>query len=200
MRIKSQWFKQDKPKSARQSASAMAFIIWRVAQNALKQMRASQFDIDPGPQYFAFMSEFLVFLVNIADRLAYARLDAAQRAEFTTALAIRVAEILEDNANDLLGPAAQQSHQRNFVALFNALADDYAAFAFDDAGADFAFLRYLGNRVLELMPKKDQSWVIDQIMAIEAPEAISTVRRGMDGLYPTGPRAPSARRAGAMGE
>jgi hypothetical protein len=166
-----------------QLASAMAFIVWRVAQNALKRMRNERYDIDPGPQYFAFLGELLIFLIQIADRIAYQRLDAAQRNGFTTALAIRVAEILNDNQNDLLGKPQAGSYQEHFIALFNELASDYAQFKYTEAGPDFAFLRYLGNRVMATMAQKDRPWVIDQIMEIEAPEAVATVQKGMHDLF-----------------
>jgi hypothetical protein len=188
MRIKSHWFKDDRPKSAQQSASVMAFIVWRVALNTLKQMRSAQFDIDPGPQYFAFVREFLVFLILVADRIAYRRLDASRREDFTTALAIRVGEILQDNEDDLLGLPVGTSSKSEFITLFNERSSDYAEFDYNDEGPDFAFLRYLGNRVMEVMPKKDQSWVIDQIMQIEAPEAVASVEKGMQGLFDSGPR------------
>ena len=188
MRIKSQWFKDDKPKSAKQSASVMAFIIWRLAQNALKQMRLAQFDIDPGPQYFTFLSEFLVFLIQVAERIAYAQLEATHRADFTTALVIRVAEILEENQDTLLGPPAERSYKSQFIELFNEQSTDYATMGYSEAGPDFAFLRYLGNRVMYIMIKKDQSWVIDQIMEIEAPQAVADIRKGMQGLFDSTPR------------
>jgi len=116
VRIKSRWHKSDKPKSMQQIASVMAFIVWRVSQNALKRMRTEQYDIDPGQQYFAFLSELLIFLIQIADRIAYQRLDTAQRDEFTTALAIRVAEILDDNQSDLLGSLQAGSYKGRFIA------------------------------------------------------------------------------------
>jgi hypothetical protein len=188
LRIKSEWFREDKPRSAAQSASAMAFIIFRVAQNALKQMRVAQFDIDPGPQYFAFLREFLVFLIQIADRIAYARLDAQLRIDFTTAVAIRVGEILEDNENDLLGLPGEKSYTQQFIDLFNDRSSDYAEFQYKDGEPEFAFLRYLGSRVRDIMVKKDHAWVIDQIMAIEAPEAMAHVERGMQGLFAAAPR------------
>ena len=86
MRIKSQWFKTDKPKTPQESAGAMAFIVWRVAHNTLAQMRSARFDIDIGPQYFAFMREWLVFLIQVVDRMAHARMPADEREAFTTAL------------------------------------------------------------------------------------------------------------------
>ena len=192
MRIKSHWHKGDKPRSMPQVASVMAFIIWRLAQNALKRMRTEQYDIDPGQQYFAFLSELLVFLIQIADRIAYQQLDAAQRSEFTTALAIRIAEILDDNQSDLMGRLQAGSYKGRFIALLNELSADYAEFEYTTAGPDFAFLRYLGSRVMETMVQKDRHWVIDQIMAIEAPEAVADVQKGMRSLLDVTQQQPAA--------
>jgi hypothetical protein len=183
VRIKSRWPKNGQPKSMPQVATVMAFIVWRVAQNALQRMRNEQYDIEPGPQYFAFLGELLIFLIQIADRIAYQRLDAGQRNEFTTALAIRVAGILDENESDLLGSPQTGSHRERFIALLNELAADYAEFKYTDAGPDFDFLRYLGNRVMATMAEKDRPWVIDQIMSLEAPEAIATVQQGMHNLF-----------------
>ena len=69
LRIKNQWFDSGRPKSARETASVVAFITWRVTQNMVKQMRQAQFDIDVGPQYFAFMREILGFLLQVVDRM-----------------------------------------------------------------------------------------------------------------------------------
>lgn len=182
MRIKSRWHKRTKPRDMRQNASVMAFIIWRLAQNALKRMRAEHYDIDPGPQYFAFLGEMLIFLIQIADRIAYERLDAVQRSEFTAALAVRIAEILDENQSDLLGRPQAGSYKARFIALLNELSADYAQFSYTPDGPDFAFLRYLGSRVMEIMAQKDRHWVIDQIMSIEAPGAVADVQKGMRNL------------------
>jgi len=192
MRIKSHWHKTEKPRDMRQTASVMAFIIWRLAQNALKRMRTVQYDIDPGPQYFAFLGEMLIFLIQIADRIAYERLNAGQRSEFTTALAIRIAEILDENQSDLLGRPEAGSYKAHFIALLNELSADYAEFKYTAAGPDFAFLRYLGSRVMEIMVQKDRHWVIDQIMAIEAPEAVLDVQKGMGNLLDAPQQQPAA--------
>lgn len=190
LRIKNQWFNAERPKSARETASAMAFIVWRVTQNMVKQMREARFDIDVGPQYFAFMREVLVFLIQAVDRLAFARMPAEQRAEFTTALVLRLADILEESELEWLGePAAgQPSWRSRFIELCNEQADAYADFGHGPDGPDFGFVRYLGSRVESVMPEKDQRWVKDQLMAIEVPEALEMVQRGMQGVLSTEPR------------
>jgi hypothetical protein len=192
IRIKSQWFRPGADKTPEQTASAVAFTAWRVAQNMLKQMRVAQFDIAIGEQYFAFTREVLVFLTQVLDRMAYERMSADERVAFVTALVKRVAEILQDNEDGLLGqPAAgEPSHYEQFIDLFNELADHYADFGFDAQGPDFDFVRYLGYRIELLMPKKDQRWVLDQVMAAEVPDAIAYLQKSMDGVLSTEPRAP----------
>lgn len=200
IRIKSQWFQTDGPKSAQQTASAMAFIVWRVAQNMLKQMREAKFDIDVGPQYFAFMREVLVFLIQVVDRMAFERMSGEERVVFTTAMVVRVAEILEESELEwMLAPAAGEESWRNqFIDLCNEQADAYADFSHGPQGPDFGFVRYLGHRIEIIMPAKDQRWVIDQVMAIEAPEALQMVQRAMEGVLSTEPRP--ARRSSMTGE
>jgi len=205
IRIKSQWFKAGADKTPEQTASAMAFIAWRVSQNMLKQMREANFDIDIGAQYFAFTREVLVFLTQVIDRMAYQRMDGAARAAFITALVKRVAEILEENEDRLLGQpeAGQPGSFEQFIDLFNELADHYADFGFDAQGPDFDFVRYLGYRIELLMPKKDQRWVLDQVMAAEVPDAVTYLQKALEGVLSTEPRPvrPSrAARSGVLGD
>lgn len=202
LRIKSQWFQTGTAKTPQQTASAMAFIAWRVAQNTLKQMRSAHFDIDVGPQYFAFTREVLVFFTQVLDRMAHESMGPEARAEFITALVQRVAEILQDNEDTFLGapPVGQPSYYDQFIDLFNELADHYADFGFDAHGPDFAFVRYLGHRIEALMPVKDQRWVVEQIMAAEVPDAVQILRNAMQGVLSTEPRAPRRARSATSGD
>lgn len=202
LRIKSQWFQTGTAKTPQQTASAMAFIAWRVAQNTLKQMRSAHFDIDVGPQYFAFTREVLVFFTQVLDRMAHESMGPEARAEFITALVQRVAEILKDNEDTFLGapPVGQPSYYDQFIDLFNELADHYADFGFDAHGPDFAFVRYLGHRIEALMPVKDQRWVVEQIMAAEVPDAVQILRNAMQGVLSTEPRAPRRARSATSGD
>lgn len=207
MRIKSTWFKPGGEHAPAEQASAMAFIVWRVAHQLLKRMRGADFDIDAGRPYFDFMHEVLVFLIAVVDRSAAARLPPADRVEFTTALVRHVARTLAENEEDLLGPppAGAQPYADRFIDLVNELVQHYAEFDADptaDAQAGFqpgfAFLRYLGSRLEPTLPPKDRLWVLDQVMSIEAPEALGIVQRSMQDLYDPAPRR--ARRQAVSGD
>lgn len=205
IRVKSHWFKADQPKTAEQHASAMAFIVWRAAQQMLKRMRGADFDIDAGEPYFAFMRETLVFLVCVTDRIAHARMDSGQRAAFTTELVRRVADTLQDNEVDLLGGAPGAVYRDRFIDMVNELQAHYAEFGADrDTAAadgfepDFGFYRYLGHRLEPTLPEKDRRWVLDQVMATEAPQAVEIVQSAMRNLFDATPR--TRRRTAMRGE
>ena len=204
MRIKSHWFKPGTPKSAEQQGSAMAFIVWRVAHNMLKRMRGANFDIDAGVPYFGFLREVLAFLIAVVDRTAYGRMDADTRAAFVPSLVRHCADTLAGNEAELLGPSRDGlAYQHSFIDLVNELSTHYAEFGADpqaDAAAafvpDFGFMRYFASRLAPTLPPKDRTWVIDQVMAIEAPEATQIVGAALLDLLSTEARA--ARRGGRV--
>jgi len=190
MRVKSQWFKSETPKGAAEIAGAAAFIVFRIAQNSLKNMRQARFELPPGATYFAFLAEFLAFLTLVADRIAHGRGDERWRIEFTTALANRVGAFLADNESSLLGVDTPEEIKRRFVALVNARSADYSDCRWSDAGPDYAFLRCLGHRVAEVMERHEQTWAVTQVIDSEAPDATETLQRAMAGLLDDTPRRP----------
>lgn len=194
MRIKSQWFKEGREKTPQELAGAMAFIIWRIAQNALKNMRRADFEVAVGTQYFSFLGEFLIFLVQLADRVAYSRCTAEARLAFTTELVQRVAETLADNQSRLLGGTTGE-HKSIFIERLNLRAGEYAEFAYREDGPDFSFMRHLGQIMQDVVDERDKNWVLDQMMAVVAPEAVSMVEKSMRGLLETEPRRRTARNA-----
>jgi len=182
-------------------ASVIAMLGWKLSQDAIRNMRAAQFDIDIGRQYFDFVCEYLAFMLHAADRIAYRALDADKRVAFTTALALKLAEVVEDNRDMLIAEPEPGRCRRHFIALANRRGADYADFAYDEKeGPDFGFRRFFGSRLLEIVPEKDHAWVIDQIMEIEAPEAVRALERTLEGLFAPPGEEPRPRRERNVGE
>src|SRR4030067_33234 len=127
MRIKSHWFKSEREKTPQEIAGALAFTIWRIADNALKNTRQANFEIAICPQYFSFLTEFLVFLIQVADRIAYRQLPAVVRCEFTSAWANRVPRTLAENKLLLFGGSIAELKQQ-FNDKLNQRAGEYADF------------------------------------------------------------------------
>ena len=178
MRIKSNWFKEGRNHTPEELAGVVAFAIWRIAGNALKNTRKANFEIAIGPQYFAFLAEFLVFLIQVADRIA-----------FTGILANRVAENYAENRSRLLDARPDEIKQR-FIDQVNQRADGYAEFDYGEDGPSFSFTRYLGYCMEQVMDERDSYWIIDQMMSIEAPEAVEMVYKTLRNLLDTKPRPP----------
>lgn len=194
MRVKSHWFKTGRNRAPSEIAGALAFIIWRIGDNALKNTRNAKFEIAVGTQYFSFLSEFLVYLIQVADRIAYRRLTAEGRLEFTSSLANRVAETLAENQSRLVGNSPAE-HKQHFIDKLNQRAGEYAEFDYDSEGPSFAFTRYLACCMHDIMDEIDRNWITDQLMGIEAPGAVVMIEKTMNDLFETEPRQPRSRKA-----
>ncbi len=187
MRIKSNWFKSEREHSPVEQAGAVAFNISRIAENALKNTRRAKFEIAIGPQYFDFLGEFLVFLIQVADRLAYRQFSQDDRFIFTSKLANHVANTYAENKSRLMDGDLSQCKQ-HFIDAINQRAGEYAEFRYDENGPEFAFTRYLAFCMGQIMDEKDSAWIIDQIMGIEAPEAIEMLEKNFRDLHNSKPR------------
>lgn len=185
-RTKSKWFARERPRDPAVIASAVAFTNWRLALESIKRMRSAQFSIDAGERYFAFVREFLVFLVQVSDRLVAPRCDLAVRIEFLSALCHRLGELLGENQADLLG-GDRVAIRRAFIDLVNQRAEDYATFGFSESGPDFDFVRYCAHQLLDEADASDRAWLVDQIISIEAPAAIETLKPLLENLVATAP-------------
>ncbi|MBE0620402.1 MAG: hypothetical protein IH605_07415 [Burkholderiales bacterium] len=183
IRIRSHFHQGGGERTMAELASVIAMLGWKLSQEAIRRMRAAQFDIDIGTQYFDFVCEYLAFLLHAADRIAFRALPADKRTEFTTALALKLAEVVEDNSDMLITEPEPGRCRSHFIELANLRGADYADFAYDEKeGPDFGFRRFFGSRLLEIVPEKDHAWVIDQIMEIEAPEAVKALESTLAGL------------------
>ncbi len=198
MRIKSQWFKEGREHSPQEISDALAFVAWRIADNALKNTRKANFEIEVGTQYLDFLAEFLIFLILVSDRIAYRQLSAEDRVTFTGNLANRVAETYAENRSRLLGVDLKQCKQ-SFIDLLNRRAGEYAEFGYDENGPDYGFYRYLAFCIGEVMTEADSHWIIDQMITLEAPEAVKMVEKTLRGLYEAEPRR-TRRRASTSGD
>ncbi|MHB9117660.1 MAG: hypothetical protein ACYC2R_05250 [Burkholderiales bacterium] len=183
MRIKSKWREGFAPKGMKENGSVLASIAWRLAEQALMNMQRHDYEISGAQQSFTLMAEILAFLIQVGDRIAYRELAPQERVELVTALAQRIAEILDDNVRGFVGDTPDSDYKQQFIAKVNGRAADYADYAYGDKGPDFGFKRFLALRIMDVMSDKDKTWVIDQIMDVEVPEMISAMEKAMLNLF-----------------
>lgn len=183
-RTKSKWFARGRARDPAAIASAVAFTSWRLALESIKRLRSAQFTIDADARYFAFLREYLVFLVHVADRLVAPRCDLATRTAFLTALCHRLGDLLAENQADLLG-GEPVAIRRAFIDLVNDRAEGYAQFGFGASGPDFDFARYAAHLLLDVFDTADRAWLVDQIVSFEAPAAVETLKPLVENLVTT---------------
>lgn len=162
LRIKSHWWNDDNDRSLPEVASALAFIAWRVSLDKAINLHCERFVYWDDAQRLAVIQEYLVFLIQIADRLAHERLEDGDRRTLITALARKAIEHVQDNSRDLLGPG---DYGGPFIDLLNRRSGEYAEYQLADDGPSYAFLRHLGFEIQALMGGgQENRWVIDQVM------------------------------------
>jgi hypothetical protein len=198
LRIKSNWFKEGRARSPQEISDALAFVVSRIADNSVKNTRKAKFEIEVGAQYLDYLAELLIFLVLVADRIAYRDLAAEDRSVFTGNLANRVGETYAENRSRLLVEDIKQCKQ-TFIDQLNQRAGEYADFGYGESGPDFSFYRYLAFCIGEIMNDADSTWIIDQMISIEAPDAVQMVEKTLRGLNEEEPRKPR-RRVSASGD
>ncbi|HEY9198714.1 MAG TPA: hypothetical protein VIR60_05050 [Gammaproteobacteria bacterium] len=181
MRIKTRWNKQDKARSIQEIASALSFTLWRIGQSALLNMENEGFQTDTQMQRMEVMQEFMIFLAHLVDRMAYERMDDEERAEFITAVARKLADYVQDNVRDILGNG---DHRAPFIERLNRRMDEYSEFSVIDDEPSFQLLRYFGDRLSEVLGERQRQWASTQVIDIEAPNALKTLKRAMRSLIP----------------
>lgn len=181
MRIKTRWNNQDKARSIQEIASALGFTLWRIGQTALLNLENEGFQTDTQLQRIDVMQEFMAFLIHMVDRIAYDRMDDTERAEFISALARKMADHVQDNTRDILGNG---DYRTPFIERLNKRMDEYSDFAVVDNEPSFQLLRYFGDRMTEVLGERQRQWVGTQVIDIEAPGAMKTLRRAVSSLVP----------------
>jgi hypothetical protein len=180
IRVKAKWKDKDRQRSFEDIGGALAFNAWKAAAQVVLNLENDGFQTDNNAQRLDVIAEILAFLVQVADRMAYERMDDEARATFVTAFATRLSKYMADNRRDIQGPGEWKTE---FIDLVNARAQDYAECHWTAAeGASFKFRRLLGERVAGVMGDKDRRWIPDYIIDREAPEAVGILKRALPTL------------------
>ena len=192
IRIKDKWHQSRRnrptPKSLKDSAGALAFIGWRVALDRAQGLNREGFRFDSDIERVGVINEFVAFEVQVADRLVHEFLDDEDRETFINALGRRFADHVQDNLSDLGGP---RDYRGAFIAMLNERLQDYSTLTFKNGEPGFDFFRFLGRKVLDVLGEDQTNrWVLDQVVAIEAPEIAAKIKKSVLNLLsaPEDPR------------
>jgi len=184
VRIRSRWKDKGRERSLEDVAAALAFIEWRIAGGALLNLENEGFQTDTQLQRLEVLEELCSFLVHVTDRMVHESLDDEGRQRFIVALALKLADTYHDNRVDVQGRG--QDFRQPFIDKLNVRMADYADFRFEGGEPGYAFKRYLGECVTNSMGPRDRKWISDQVMEIEVPEMLKTLKKGLKDLFESG--------------
>lgn len=185
-RVKTVWFKKEGERPAEEVATALATTIWRMADRAIDNLSRADYDIITPQRGFKIIGELTAFAVHYVDRLIFPRMSDAKRGELVSSVGVRLAEIMEGNILDFTEGAKDPDYdyQQGYIDMLNDRMVEYAHYDFPDDRPSFQALRFLSLQIREDMEARDKTWVQDQIMDIEMPEILGTVKKQVDGFYP----------------
>ncbi len=180
--LKTQWRKKG-AHTLEDTATIVGFNIWKIAQEAYKHMESEGFRFGSDAQVTTVVTEFIAFLLQSADRLVYRRLSEADRATFINAVGKHLANTMETNQRDLLGPG---DYRAAFIDTLNAAFRDYAEFNYTNDGPSYPYLQCFAGKIADAMASSDNKWVVEQIIDIEAPDMLKFLNKLLSAVF-TGP-------------
>lgn len=107
-----------------------------------------------------------------------------ERQRFIVELALKTADTYHDNRVDSEGRG--KDFRQPFIEVLNTRMADYAEFLFENGEPGYGFKRYLGEQITNSMGPKDRKWISDQVMEIEVPDMMKTLKKGLKDLFGSG--------------
>ena len=171
--VKTRWRKKG-ARTLAERAGVIGANVWKVSLEIFKHMEKEGFRFGSDRMTTDVLTEFIAFLVQLADRAVYGKLSEADRAALIGEVVRHLAATMENNQRDLLGPG---EYRKPFIDLLNARFGEYAGFEYADAAPGYPCLRFFATKVSDAMASGDNKWVVEQMMDIEAPEMVSLVKK-----------------------
>lgn len=185
LRIKTTWFRKDAGRAADETASVLALNFWKMANKSVDDISKANFDIIDIGRGFGLIAEMSAFMIHIGDRMLYGRVNEDRRTALIESTGVHLAEHVETNIRDFLNDDRdERDYQAEFLDFLNRRTEDYETFEFPPEEPNYAIKRYLANVIRERMQGADKTWILDQIIEFQAPEAIETVQKLIDGFFP----------------
>ena len=179
-RLKAKWNQKNRERTPEQIASAISSNVWLLAADGCLNLENEGFETNTHSQRLDVISEYLAFSLHLVDRMTYGELEEEERMRFINALGVCLANLVHDNRLDANGPG---EYRTAFVELLNQRMEDYSECKYDEkTGPGFSLKRVLGNHVMEVMGEKDNKWIPDYVIDVEAPKIVKGINRVMLGM------------------
>ena len=180
MRLKTKWANKNKDRSLTELAGALGFSLWRITAKSLLNLENEDYETETQSQRLNVMAEFACFLTSVADRIVEDSFPDEDRQEFIVGMALRLADTMQENREDCDGRGVD--YKKPFIDLLNQRMAEYSEHAFKDMEPGYGFKRHLGNSLVGVMGERHEKWLSAQIIEIEIPEALTTLKRAIQSL------------------
>jgi len=188
LRLRNRWKQGERSRTLEDVATVSAANAWRVACNGILTLEDEAFETRTQYQRLDVIEEFVIFLLHLTDHQVYGKFNEEDRARFITAMALRLAGLVEENRADNRAPEDQRhltpkDYKQAFISKINERNAVYAECAYSPLeGPGFSLMRAFAEWVSEALGPKNRQWAIDQILTIEGPEAVEKYTASLDAL------------------
>jgi len=184
VRLKTKWHRSKRsernrkgsaePKTLVDLSSVIGINIWKLAKEAFTHMEKEGYRFKEDQQTMDVLFEFMVYQLQIVDRLIYGKVSEEERNAFVNALAKDLLNTIDINQIELFGPG---DYIAPYVERMNERLSNYAHCEFKDMAPSYDFTRYLAQCIAGHMKISDDKWVVEQVIDIEAPAIIEKIVR-----------------------
>ena len=183
-RTRDKW-KNSKPKSIEDNATALAYILWQLALHGAKNLHMEDFRYDSDAQRTGVIEEYLALLVHLSDRLTFDTMEQTERTRFISCLAVATTRHVQRNKEEITG---QGDYTQPFLDMLNKRGEEYASCPFSKDELGYQMLRITGSSIQEIMgTDQTNKWVIGQVMDIDGPDLFERLKKSLTNLL--GPKS-----------
>lgn len=173
-------FKNRENATLEEKANILAYNIWQISLAGAKNLHEEDYIYDDDVQRVQVIREYLVFLVHLADRMVYDRLDENERSLFVNELAKNTGNHIQRNTEEIAGPG---DYRESYLATINDRFAKYARGSFSEGQPGYSLLRMFGENVRQIMgDDQTNKWTIDQIMDVDGPTLVDKMASSLNSI------------------
>jgi hypothetical protein len=173
-------FKNREDATLEEKANILAYNIWQISLAGAKNLHQEDYLFESDAQRVGVIREYLVFMVHVADRMVFDKLNEADRATFVNVLAQYTANQIQRNTEEIAGPG---EYKASYLATINDRFNEYSRGSFEDGKSGYSLLRMFGENVRQIMgDDQTNKWTIDQIMDVDGPLLVGKMADSLNSI------------------
>jgi hypothetical protein len=173
-------FKNRGDATLEEKANILAYNIWQISLAGAKNLHEEDYLFESDAQRVGVIREYLVFMVHVADRMVFDKLNETDRVTFVNVLAQYTARQIQRNTEEIAGPG---EYEASYLAAINDRFNEYSRGSFEDGKPGYSLLRMFGENVRQIMgDDQTNKWTIDQIMDVDGPLLVGKMADSLNSI------------------